>query len=342
MISGPIRAPSPTFDIPDDVADVLARYFTTEYAYQTPKGEPLCWPVTPYWYPDRKVLAIATGVAYPNKAVYAQANPKISMFFSDSKRSGMEHPPILVQGLATVLDQDVQANTDRYIREIRAKFGLAKLGMNSVSVRLMDFYLPRLWVEMTPVRVVVFDSPIRLFGDSLNAWPSLELGAMTKSTEASQNGLDEGEHHALERVTSECSSPVLTVIGPDGHPWCERRAVMNVESSGELRLTEGEVLIPPGPAVLTFHRNTLLGVRLHAYMVRGRVMRDNTFAFKPSKLVNFFGNGAVFPLSLIPSVPKLRRRLSRELARLGQPAPKLRIPPSLDQTRGKRADKMRD
>ncbi|MGH9198217.1 MAG: hypothetical protein ACRD1T_21100, partial [Acidimicrobiia bacterium] len=114
-------APSPTFEIPEDIGEVLARYYITEYAYFTPKGEPLCWPVTPYWYQERKVPAIATGVGYPNKALYAKTNPKIAMFLSDSTRSGIDHAPVLVQGIATVLDQDVQANTDRYVRDIRAK-----------------------------------------------------------------------------------------------------------------------------------------------------------------------------------------------------------------------------
>jgi len=105
----------------------------TEFAYLTPRGEPLCWPVTPYWYPDRGILGISTGLGYPNKAYYARRHPRVAALFGST----------LLQGDAVVLDDDLQANTDRYVREMRAKFLSARFGLNPISVKLLDFYLPR-------------------------------------------------------------------------------------------------------------------------------------------------------------------------------------------------------
>ena len=68
----------------------------TEFAYLTPRGEPLCWPVTPYWYPDRGILGISTGLGYPNKAYYARRHPRVAALFGST----------LLQGDALVLDDE--------------------------------------------------------------------------------------------------------------------------------------------------------------------------------------------------------------------------------------------
>ena len=53
--------PRITIDVPGPLSDQLHAASITEFAYLTPRGEPLCWPVTPYWYPDRGVLGVSTG-----------------------------------------------------------------------------------------------------------------------------------------------------------------------------------------------------------------------------------------------------------------------------------------
>lgn len=320
-----IGAPPPQFEIPPPVSRILERALVAEYAYFTPRGEPLCWPVTPYWYPERGVLAVATGVAYPAKATYARLEPRVGMLFSRGEPAA---PDVVVQGRAFVLDRDIQANTDRYVRELRAKFPVARLGLNALSVKLLGFYLPRLWVEITPARVVVRGpgGPPRILG-GLPPDPGPPAAGRSEPCEAR---LGRDEARALARWVGRTGEGVVAVRGEGGFPDLIRTtAEWAGGSSVRLARAPGE-----GPAALTFHVHGLAGARLDAVMARGRVeAAGDGFVFRARRVVGFLGAEAaargaffsVFPLSQIPQVPVLRRRLRRELARRGQPMPKLRV-----------------
>ncbi|MCA1841125.1 MAG: hypothetical protein ABR507_10795 [Actinomycetota bacterium] len=314
-------APSADLSVPDEISDLLSRYIATEYAYTTPKGAPLCWPVTPYWYPKRQVLAIATGLAYPTKADHPKVNPKIAMLFSDPKGTGLADPPtVLAQGTATVLDEDLQYNADRYVVELREKFPAARLAINRLTVSMLDFYLPRLWVEMTPVRMIIdaTDGSRVVHGTALDMTEQGPVAAVDDHAP-----LRDDHWKALVKVASSHDDAVLTTVGADGFPYPRRTNVM-VRNDRSLEL---DAVAQPSEACLTFHAHTLAGTRFKAYLVRGNLLSDGgRVIFKPWRLVGFFGNGAVWPLSAIPEVKTLRKRLKKELLRRGQPMPKLRVP----------------
>lgn len=298
---GPLLPPEPPV-ISAEAAQVFEKFITTEYAYFTPKGEPLCWPVSPYWYPERGVLAIATGLGYPNKAIYAKRNRKVAMYFSDPTGSGLSDPPrVLVQGDAVVLDDDIQANTDRYVTELRNKFAAAKVAINPLTVKLLDFYLPRLWVEVTPRRILM-----------AGEMPAMARG-LGSAPLASRRDLE-----AIKKLAPQFSSAVAVVKDDEGYPFAIRTSVEFKDD----RL----VGAPPtlsGPGAVVFHHHTLRGTRFQAYMVRGTFATEGVF--DPSRLVGFFGNG-LFPLSVLGNVTRLRRRIREELGRRDQPMPKLRVP----------------
>lgn len=339
-----MSATSPALEVPRDVSEVFERFFATEYAYFTPKGEPLCWPVSPYWYPERGVLAVATGIAYPNKADYPKQNPKVGLLFSDPVTSGLEGTPtILVQGNATVLDADIQANTDRYVREMRSKFPQARLGLNPLTVRFLDFYLPRLWVEITPVRVSVWrgssDEPV-VIGAPLPAGhretspaPGLETPGNGPSPEAKRMAV------TIAEWAAKYGEAVVTVRGPEGYPVMLRTSVSVSGSTIKLAESPGT-----GPAALTFHSVGLGGIRFDAQMARGHLEATHGESiFRPRRIVGLFGAdrktpsakffptiyevvSSMFPFSAFSRIAQLRRRLRVELERRGQPMPKLRIP----------------
>lgn len=321
-------APSPGFEVPAGVSEVFAKFFAAEYAYFTPRGEPLCWPVSPYWYPDRRVLGIATGIAYPAKADYPKKNPKVALYFSDPTASGLERPPVvLVQGEATVLDRDIQANTDRYVREIRQKFPQARIGINALTVRLLDFYLPRLWVEITPVRLLVWrerGAPEAIGDASMDAAPA---ASQEPSEPARNDRVDPAHSEAIARWVGTYGPPVLTVIGADGYPFMERVEV--TRAGDDLALSDAAAT---GPAALTFHHVKMGGVRFDAKMARGSVVRSgNGYRFVPKRLVGLMGAGGETGtgsslLSAFQRIGELRRRAHQELERRGHAMPKLRIP----------------
>src|SRR5690349_14905772 len=100
--------------LPQEVLDVVVHSITTEYASFTRSGRPVTSPVTPY--PSRLggLVDVSTGLTYPGKAERARRDPRIAMLFSDPVGSGLvDLPVVLVQGLATVRDADLQAGLDR-------------------------------------------------------------------------------------------------------------------------------------------------------------------------------------------------------------------------------------
>jgi hypothetical protein len=286
----------------------------TEFAYLTPRGEPLCWPVTPYWYPDRGILGISTGLGYPNKAYYARRHPRVAALFGST----------LLQGDAVVLDDDLQANTDRYIREMRAKFRSARFGLNPVSVRLLDFYLPRIWIEITPKRLVSGGADGSLV-------TNLRPAKKNDQTSSPPRLAPGPELNALLRWVGRGAMAVVAFAGPDGYPAVARvRVSPGPDGSVELESAPGS-----GPAALTFHTEGLGGVRLDALMARGRVERaDGIVRFVPRRVVGFLGRKpdtrpsflSIFPLSQLPRAGALRATLRSELARRGEALPQLRVP----------------
>jgi hypothetical protein len=285
--------------------EVFKKFLTTEYAYITPKGEPLCWPVTPYWNESESRPAIATGLAYPNKADYAKSNPKVALLYSDPKGSGMTDPPrVLVQGDAIVFDQDLQENADRYVQEIRSRFPIARLALNNLTVKWLDFYIPRLWVEIVPRSIQELPPPMPPSSGSTPA--------------PGESALSPADSLNLKRTVEDFDHAVLTTIDDDGYPSPRKVEVSWNEGSLSVGGSHAD-----GPACITFHRHSLGAVRLEAHLVRGEIEEGR---FKPRRLVGFFGNGFVFPLSVLPEAKRLRKRLKSELTRRGKVMPLLRIP----------------
>jgi hypothetical protein len=77
------------------------------------------------------------------------------MSFSQPRGSGLEHPAtFVVQGSAAVRDADLRANAARYLEVSNARFPQIYAGMPTRLLRGMAFYWSRIWIEMTPTRVL--------------------------------------------------------------------------------------------------------------------------------------------------------------------------------------------
>src|SRR5437764_6332516 len=114
-----------TASLPAEVQSTFERFITTEFTTLDRSGQPVTWPVTPYYSPGGPSIDVTTGLGYPKKAKDAAANPKVALLFSDPTGSGMSNPPmVLVQGTAEVDDRDLDANRERYERDVHEKLGL--------------------------------------------------------------------------------------------------------------------------------------------------------------------------------------------------------------------------
>src|SRR6478672_3530375 len=99
-----------TASLPSDVQAVFDRFITTELTTVDRAGQPITWPVTPYYRVGGPCIDVTTGLGYPKKADDARANPMVSLLFSDPTGSGLDDPPmVLVQGSAEVDDRDLDA-----------------------------------------------------------------------------------------------------------------------------------------------------------------------------------------------------------------------------------------
>src|SRR3954452_17677039 len=97
---------------------------TTELTTVDGRGQPITWPVTPYYHPGSECIDVTTALGFPKKARDAARNPKVAMLFSDPTGSGIARAPmLLVQGTVVVDDEDLDANRDRYVRDPAAKAG---------------------------------------------------------------------------------------------------------------------------------------------------------------------------------------------------------------------------
>src|SRR5829696_7975167 len=109
-----------TATLPPEVQQVFDRFITTEFTTVDRQAQPITWPLTPYYRPGDPCIDVTTGLGYPKKAHDARANPKVAMLFSDPTGSGLEDAPqVLVQGTADVDDRDLDANRERYKRELK-------------------------------------------------------------------------------------------------------------------------------------------------------------------------------------------------------------------------------
>src|SRR3982074_1966060 len=104
-----------TGSLPSEVQSVFDRFVTTEYTTIDPAGQPITWPVTPYYRPGAGAIDVTTGIGYPKKADDAAANARVALLFSDPTGCGMEDPPmVVVQGADKVDDAALDANAQRY------------------------------------------------------------------------------------------------------------------------------------------------------------------------------------------------------------------------------------
>src|SRR3954452_16328582 len=150
--------PPVTASLPREIQRVFDRFITTEYTTVDRRGQPITWPVTPYYGPGDPCIDVTTGLGYPKKARDAEGNPKVALLFSDPTGCEMDAPPqVLVQGIARVDDQDLSANADRYARESLEKLPATKSMMPPKPLRgMFGWYFSRLYVHVRPERIYVW------------------------------------------------------------------------------------------------------------------------------------------------------------------------------------------
>jgi hypothetical protein len=311
------------------VQAVFDRFITTELTTIDRHGQPITWPVTPYYSPGDPCIDVSTGLGYPKKARDAQANPLVSLLFSDPTGSGLSDPPmVLVQGSADVDDRDLEANRERYARESAQKLpATAKLIPPAPIRRRLDWYFARIYVHIRPERVYVWP------GGDVGGEPTLYGAHMEEvrsghSEEperfhADPGGADAVWHPRLDELGRQYATAVVSIASPDGFPFSVRARVRADRSARLVRL-EGEltgVPLQPGLACLTAHLHGEDFTWQQNFQVRGDlVLVDGGWALVPRKLVGGFElpeSRLAMMRTFVAKTVRYRRTAKRELARRG-------------------------
>jgi hypothetical protein len=323
--------------LPSEVWQVLERSITVEYTSLTRVGGPIMLPVTPYVGDDRATLDVSTGLTYPTKAERARRNPKVSLLYSDPVGSGLVRPPVvLVQGMATVRDADLQANTDRYVRLARAKAPAAFKGQPKFLLRTFAWYFSRIWVQVTPTRVWWWDSDA--MATEAHQWVAPPDTAVPPSDPAPP-GKQPGawlEPPADWRMTAEdmiarLDQRSLAWVGTDGFPL-SIPVVGLAQADNGFRVWVGRHVPgrPVGPACLTVHTHPeeFTGQENHTFTgeVRGRGGGEYEFVVERALADwSLTGNAVTRSVGLLRKGRRLKPRLASEAARRGQPVPRVNI-----------------
>ena len=142
-----------TATLPAEIQQVFDRFVTTEFTTVDGRGQPITWPLTPYYRLGDPCIDVTTGLGYPKKANDARANPKVALLFSDPTGSGLDAAPqVLVQGIAEVDDRDLDANRERYQREIAEKLPARQSADAAEGLRPLHRLVPDAHLHPRPAR----------------------------------------------------------------------------------------------------------------------------------------------------------------------------------------------
>lgn len=297
-----------TASLPQDVRDVFSRFITTEYTTVDSRGQPITWPVTPYYTDGGPVIDVTTGLGYPKKANDARTHPKVSLLFSDPTGSGLDAAPmVLVQGTAIVDDADLVRNRERYSREAAVKLPATRKMHPPKAVRgVFNWYYTRIYVHVRPERVFVWPQ-----GDTA-AEPAVHDTHMEEVR--SGHSEEPPEPHAppagggvawddrVHEIGARFPTAVLSALAPDGFPVSARLPVSLDEAARLIRFGAEPAGLPldPGRACVTVHEHAPDFTWQYNFQVRGDLVRDERGpALVPHRLVGGF---------LVPPGPVARYR----------------------------------
>ncbi len=286
-----------TSTLPTEVQEVFDRFITTEYTTIDSRGQPIAWPVTPYYRPGEATIDVTTGVGYPKKAQDARRNPQVSLLFSDPNGSGIDSGiRVLVHGTAEVDDADLKANRERYVEESSEKLPRTKEMLPPKAIRgLFSWYFERIYVKVRPERVFVWPD-----GD-VTKEPAIHDSHVEEvrsghSEESSEPppaaaGGEVAWDGRIEELGRRYDDAVLAWVAPDGFPLAARLP-SSCDSSGKaVRIGAEPAGLPlyEGRACLTAHSHSPDFSWQENFQVRGDLARDSDgWALIPHKLVGGF------------------------------------------------------
>ena len=306
---------------------MFEHFVTTELTTIDRLGQPITWPVTPYYSPGGPCVDVTTGLGYPKKANDARANPLVALLFSDPTGSGLDRPPtVLVQGTAEVDDRDLETNRRRYAQESVQKLpGIKPLTPPQAVQRRLGWYYTRIYIRIRPERVYVWpagngQAEPELYGSHMEEVHSGHSEEPDRFR-ADPRGGTSTWHPRLRELGGIFPTAVLSFVSPDGFPFAVRVPVRVDQASRWIRIEREPAGVPlrPGLACLTAHVHAETFSWQQNFQVRGDlVVQEDSWVLVPRRLVGGFEipSSKVAALRLnARKAMRFRRTARRELAR---------------------------
>lgn len=316
-----------TASLPAEVQAVFERFVTTELTTIDSQGQPITWPVTPFYRAGAPCIDVTTGLGYPKKANDARRDPRVALLFSDPTGSGLASAPmVLVQGSAEVDDHDLEANAERYARETRDKLPETAALWPPRAVRgLFAWYLARIYIHVRPERVYVwpagnFDTEPELFDAHMEEVRSGHSEEPERFHAPAAGGLSVWDERVAQ-LGRRHPTAVLSLVSPDGFPFAARVRVAADAAARWIDIVQAPPGLPltAGRACLTAHRHHEGMTWQENFQIRGdfQPVRGG-WALVPRRIVGGFEIPASRWQALRANAAKARRfhRVARrELAR---------------------------
>ncbi len=308
----------PYAGLPQPVLELVRSAGLAEFATVSAAAVPIDTPIGCFHEADGG-FSIATGLAYPAKAERARRNPTVGLLIEGFPGE----PVVLIAGVATVRDAEIQANVDRYLPEIAAYFDNFAAGYSWAQARDGVHYWAKIFIDVIPRTIWWWDDPSRTDGPP-HRWdtpagtvfpPSDPAPAATPS--AALDWSPPPWRNQAAEVIAEGLPAHLTLLDDEGFPLPFRaRSVTHTEDGFALRLPKGIPWTVAGKATLCFiARSTFVGT---VTPVEGGALFQIERALPVMPIVRDLA--AIWsPTS--EARRKLTGRLTEELARRGQPVP---------------------
>ncbi len=317
-----------TATLPAEVQQVFDRFITSEFTTVDSRGQPITWPLTPYYRPGAPCIDVTTGLGYPKKAGDARANPSVSLLFSDPTGSGLGGAPqVLVQGTADVDDRDLDANRERYRRELAEKLPSQARNLPPRPFdRWLNWYLIRIYLHVRPERIYVWNdgdvtAEPQLFDAHLEEVRSGHVEE-PEDEHAPREGGPVVWHERMQELGARYRDAVVSLVAPDGFPFSVRLPIELDRAARRVRIGGAPVGVPwqSGLACLTAHDHPPDFKWSRNFQVRGDLVEeaDGSWSLIPHKLVGGFEAPPGSPMAqarvTMKKVRRYRRRAKRELA----------------------------
>jgi hypothetical protein len=325
---------APELGIPPAAAETMRLSYTCEFSVLRSDGAPVTYPLSPYPNRDGRTIDMSIGLMLPWKAELARKNPKVALSYCSPVRYDTSSPTIVtIRGHAAVRDADLQANTDRYVRELTDTFPGMFAGAPRAVLRFAVFYLARIWVEVTPLRILSWPNgdlnaqPERWEAPGGRALPTSDPPPSGRATHRPSRFTSPADWRAgMDDAIARLGLPSVTRVDGDGWPLTlPVKAVTRHSEGAVIQSASGPVPSTPGPACLTFHTFQL---------IKGSPYQENA-AFTGT--LESHTDGLLFQADrqlVSASLPnrkalaisfynlwRMRHRMPEEARRRGQPAP---------------------